>query len=102
LAKKYEYLLLTKPASAGFFTSELRGYSPGSEKTKPRLLQAVRGFLLRQGERHLNVKNSIKSSLRTGGRMTPKAANFAGITLALSVFVVAASIATAVLLYAFH
>lgn len=34
--------------------------------------------------------------------MTPKAANFAGITLALSVFVVAASIATAVLLYAFH
>lgn len=47
-------------------------------------------------------KNSSKSSLSIGGRMTPKAANVAGIILSVSALIAALGIAIATVIYACH
>jgi hypothetical protein len=45
-------------------------------------------------------KHSNKSSLSIGGRMTSKAANIAGIILALAAFIAASGVTAAAIIYA--
>ncbi|HEL8054113.1 TPA: hypothetical protein U0D20_003370 [Escherichia coli] len=48
----------------------------------------------------MKTNNSNKTFLSTGGRMTPKAANIAGIILALSALIGATGFAVAAIIYA--